>query len=364
MIISLNKRPMRTIVPFLILMAAPAIGMATASCTDNLHVVTVSDGARFFTVTSTHAGLSVQQAFDDVRKIATADGYVIATEPDYGSPNPSMGIGKPPSPIPTLIQVQQPSGISFTSIVSPGNESKGVPERLCAMVGKFEAGRPALPDQVEPARTAAETMEQSRTTMPVTRPVVNILKPNVPFDLAAAKAALEPGHSIIRGQVCGSWRGNLVLGSQPVLLYPATPYLQQILALGKKAKPGRDQVLTDPDLVVARMEAKPNENGEFQFSRMKLGRYYLVTSISAVLGGSRDVYAGHVDTDYGSGNVYTSQNFSYGSDAGIERIVDVKKDGDTVKVTMQPHISPFNHSGLGGSILGCSKFGMKVSHGM
>ena len=30
-------------------------------------VITVSDGARFFTVTSTHAGLSVQQAFDDVR---------------------------------------------------------------------------------------------------------------------------------------------------------------------------------------------------------------------------------------------------------------------------------------------------------
>ncbi|MFC5439892.1 hypothetical protein [Rhodanobacter ginsenosidimutans] len=363
MIISLNKRWARTIVLFLALMAAPAIGMATALCADSLHVVTASDGARLFTATSTHAGLSVRQTFDDVRKIAAADGYVIAIEPDYSSPNPSMGIGKPPSPVPTLVQVQQPSGISFTSIVPPGNASKGVPERLCAMVGKFEAGRPAVPNQFEPAMTA-ETLEQSRTTIPVTKPVVNILKPDVPFDLAAAKAALEPGRSTIRGQVCGSWRGNLVLGSQPVLLYPVTPYLQQILALGKKAKRGKDQVVTDPDLVVARMEAKPNENGEFQFSRMKLGEYYLVTSISAVLGGSRDVYAGHVDTDYGSGNVYTSQNFSFGSDAGIERIVEVKKDGDTVKVTMQPHISAFNHSGLSGSILGCSKFGKEVSRGM
>lgn len=364
MMILLNTRRVRTSVLFLLLMAVPAIGMATASCTDNVHVVTVSDGARFFTATSSHAGLSVRQAFDDVRKIAAADGYVIATEPDYSSPNPSMGIGKPPSPVPTLIQMLQPAGLSFTSIVSPGNDSKNVAERLCAMVGKFEAGRPVGPDQFDPAKSAAEALEQSRTTIPVTRPVVNILKPSVPFDLAAARAALEPGQSTIRGKVCGSWRGNLVLGSQPVFLYPATPYLQQVLALGKKAKAGKDQVLTDPDLVVARMEAKPNENGEFQFSRMKLGKYYLVTSISALIGGSRDVYAGHVDTDYGSGNVYTNQNFSYGSDAGIERIVDVKKEGDTVKVTMQPHISPFNHSGLGGSILGCSKFGMKVSHGM
>jgi hypothetical protein len=289
---------------------------------------------------------------------------VIAIEPDYSSPNPSMGIGKPPSPVPTLIQVQQPLGISFTSIVPSSNASKDVPEQLCAIVGELEAGRPVVPDQIEPARTAAKTLEQSRTTIPVSKPVVNILKPNVPFDLAAAKAALEPGHSVIKGQVCGSWQGNLVLGSQPVLLHPATPYLQQILALGKKARPGKDRVLTDPDLVVARMEAKPNENGEFQFSQMKLGRYYLVTSISALLGGSRDVYAGHVDTDYGSGNVYTSQNFSFGSDAGIERIVDVKKDGDTVKVTIQPPISPFNHSRLGGSILGCSKLGKQVSHGM
>ncbi|CAM5273769.1 hypothetical protein [Rhodanobacter lindaniclasticus] len=362
--ISLNTRWARASVLFLALMVVPAVGMATESCLDNVHVVTVSDGARFFTAMSTHAGSSVRQAFDDVRKIATADGYVIAAEPDYGSSNPSMGIGRPPSPVPTLIQIQQPAGISFTSIVPPGTESKDVPKRLCAMVGKFEAGRPIESSQAESAKTVAETLEQSRTTIPVTKPVVNVLKPTVPFDLDAAKAALEPGHSIIRGQVCGSWRGNLVLGTQPVLLYPATPYLQQVLALGKKAKPGKDRVLTDPDLIFARMEAKPNENGEFQFSRMKLGKYYLVTSISAVLGGSRDVYAGHVDTGYGSGNVYTNQNFSYGSDAGIERIVDVKKDGGTVKVTMQPHISPFNHPGLGGSILGCSKFGMKVSHGM
>lgn len=358
-----NKRWARTGILLLTLMAVPAISMATASCMDNLHVVTVSDGARLFTATSSHAGLSAQQAFDSVRNIVTADGYLIAVEPDYSSPNPRMGIGKQPSPVPTLIQVQRPTGISFTSIVPPSNASKDVAERLCAIVGKFEADRPVVPGQIYSARTAAETLEQSRTTIPVSKPVVNILKPDVPFDLAAAKAALEAGHSVIKGQVCGSWRGNLVLGSQPVFLYPATPYLQQALALGKKARPGKDQVLTDPDLVAARMEAKPNENGEFQFSQMKLGKYYLVTSISALLSGSRDVYAGHVDTGYGSANVYTSQNFNFGSDAGIERIVDVEKDGDTVKVTMQPPISRFGHSGLSGSIRGCSTLGKNVSRG-
>lgn len=350
----------------LVLIASPGISLASASCPSSVNQMNAPDGAQLFMAASTYEGLAVNQVFDEVQTIAGGDGYVIATRPDYHSPTPSLGIGRPPSPVATLVQVQPPSQISFTSIVPSGVSADPIEvrTRLCALVDKFNAGHAASPGRHQSVKSAAEVLEESRTTMTEDKPVVNLLEPKALFDLGAAKAALEPGQSIIRGQVCGSWRGNLVLGTRPVLLYPSSPYLEQLVALAKKAKPGRDQVLTDPNMVVARMEAKPNKNGEFQFSKMKPGKYFLVTSISAMIGGSRDVYAGKVSTDYGSANVYTSQSFSYGSDGEIERFVEVRKDGDTVKVTMQPRISPFAHAGLGGSILGCMKMGMRVSHGL
>jgi hypothetical protein len=350
-----------------LVMVSP-ISMASVSCTNGIHEVTTREGAKLFMAESTYAGISAHQALDKVKNIATSDGYVVVAAPNYSSPTPSLGIGKPPSPIPMLVQIQQAAGISFTAILPPGmqGDSKDVRVRLCGLVDKFDAGRPVVPGAGEPVRATAETLEESRTTIPEAKPVINTLKPSVPFDLAAAKAALEPGHSIITGQVCAGWKGNLVLGSRPVLLYPATPYLDQIIALGKKAKPGKDKVQMDPDLVIARMEAKPNTDGEFQFSQMKPGRYYLSTSIEAMIGGSVDVYAGHVSTDYGSANVYTSQNFSYGSGTQIEKFVDVKKDGDTIKVTMQPPLvfSPFQQSGLSGALEGCRSWGRKVSHSL
>ena len=368
MAISIKARGVDLFAMFLALTATPGLSVASDSCASNLHEETMRDGAQLYVASSTYEGLSVHQALDGVRIMATADGYLIATKPDYGSSSPSLGIGKPPSPAPTLIQIQPPAGISFTTIVPSGVhvDAQDVRKRLCALVDKFDSGRPPVAGQHQPVETAVEKLEKSRTTIAVTKPSVNLLKPSVPFDLNAAKASLEPGRSIIRGQVCGAWRGNLVLGTRPVLLYPASAYLEQLVTLAKKAKPGKDQVLTDPDMVFARMEAKPNENGEFQFSKMKPGRYFLMTSISAILGGSRDVYAGHVTTGYGSANVYTTQNFSYGSDGEITRFVEVRKDGDKVKVTMQPSISinPLTaQRGLGGSIFGCSKLGMKVSHG-
>ncbi|MCP1373264.1 hypothetical protein [Dyella lutea] len=351
---------------FLLLLSVPGMVFARATCVSGLDQMTTHDGARLFMASSSYDGLAANQALDAVQRIAQADGYVIATKPSYDTATPSLGLGKPPSPTATLVQIQPPSRISFTSIVPAGAQvdPQEVRTRLCALVAGFDAGRPASSGQSSGGKTAVERLEESRTTIPETRPSVNLLKPGVPFDLASAKAALEPGHSIIRGQVCGAWRGNLVLGTQPVALYPATTYLEQLVALAKKAKPGRDRVLMDPEMASVRMVAKPNDNGEFQFSQMKPGKYYLVTSISALLGGSRDVYAGTVTTGYGSADVYTSQDFSYGSEGQIERFVKVRKDGAEVKVTMQPPISPFSHAGLGGSILGCSKFGMKVSHGL
>lgn len=361
----------RAVVAYLALLVAlsfPGLSIASAHCANNTHEITAPDGARFITNISSYTGLGDREALAEVRRIAVARGYLIAIEPDYSSPAPGMGIGKPPSPNPTMIQLDhQTYAISFTTIVSPGAQADiaEVRVQLCDLVDEFESGRAAAPRQDRPNTADMGSSEDPRTTIPEEKPRLNLLKPSAPFDLVAAKDALKPGHSIIRGQACGGWEGNLVYGSQPILLYPVTPYLEQLIALDKKADPVKDRVITDPQAVATRMEAKPNDRGEFQFSQMKPGRYYLLTTISAIFGGSHDVYAGRVSTDFGSAAVYTNQNFTFTSGNAIGKFVDVQDDGDRIKVTLQPRISPFRQAGLAGSILGCRKLpGMAVHRGL
>jgi len=113
-------------------------------------------------------------------------------------------------------------------------------------------------------------------------------------------------------------------------------------------------MVPDPAVFETRMGATANSMGEFQFSQMKPGRYFVTTQISSVLGGSRDVYAGSVQGAYGSANVYRAESYTFGAEKEMSEYIDVRNDGDVVKVTLQPSISvnPFR-CGLTGSLLGC-----------
>ncbi|GAB2508758.1 hypothetical protein [Lysobacter humi (ex Lee et al. 2017)] len=350
----LRPHALRACMLFTGLVAWPAASAAAGTCTGNFKEVRAPDGATFYMTSSAYPALDARKALDDYKAIATGAGYMVFSPPDHRAAQPSMGIGKPPSPHPVSIMVdKQASTITLTTIVAPGERASATEERarLCDLVAEFDARRPGA----APRLSAEQRQMQARTSLPEPVASVRMLEPTVPFDRAAAKAALQPGRSVIRGQACGHWNGAMAYAAgSTVALYPATPHLEQLIQLSKKAKPGRDQVVPDPAVLETRMEATANERGEFQFSQMKPGRYLLVTRLDAMFSGDRDVYAGRVESGSASANVYRTEGYTFSAADELSKFVEIGRDGEVVKVTLQPSVSanPFRR-GMGGSILGC-----------
>lgn len=330
----------------------PAI--AGATCMDSFKELKSPDGATFYMTSSSYPSMDVRRAFEQYEKIVLDEGYTVVASPNYDDKTPSMAIGRLPSPHPTAIMVDKgASTISLTAIVLKGLRANPAEERarLCALVAEFDA----FQSGAGPRKTAEQRQQQERTTIPEPIQSLRMLSPEIPFDRAAAQAALEAGRSVIRGQACGHYKGSIAYAAgSKVFLYPATPYLSELTRISKRAKPSMERMVPDPAVFEARMEATANSMGEFQFSQMKPGRYLVTTQISALLGGSRDVYAGSVQGAYGSADVYRAESYTFGAENELSEYIDVRNDGDVVKVTLQPSVSanPFRR-GLTGSLLGC-----------
>lgn len=339
---------------FLALAAIAAIPVArAASCEDVFQQLKAHDGATFNVTALPTPGVGVREVLDSYGAAARELGYMVVSAPRYEDPKPTLAIGHPSSPHPVAITVD-PGGstVSLASIVAPGGRSDAAAERarLCELAAEFDARRGGAP------RLSAEQKQmQARTSMPKPVDSVRLLTPTAAFDPVAAKAALQPGRSVIRGQACGHWNGAVAYASgATVLLYPATPHLEQVVRLGRSARPGRDRVVADPALTEARMQAIADERGQFQFSQMRPGRYYVVTTLGATFTGTRDVYAGRVENGFGAANVYRQQAYSFSDQDQLGEYVEVGRDGEIVKLTLQPPVSanPFRR-GMRGSILGC-----------
>ncbi|MFZ5656384.1 MAG: hypothetical protein ACOY37_04895 [Pseudomonadota bacterium] len=337
----------------IVVLAATQHAQAAAPCEDAFQELKAPDGATFNTTTIAYSETDARDVLDGFKAAATGMGYVVVSPPSYSGPTPTLGVGHPSSAHPVAITVNpRASTVSLTTIVAPGLKADAVAERarLCDLAAEFNARRTGG------SRLTAEQQQlRARTSMP--RPVesVRLLSPTTAFDPVAAKAALQPGRSVIRGQACGHWNGAMALASgSTVLLYPATPHLEQVLKLEKRARAGKERVVPNPALFEVRMEAVANERGEFQFSQMRPGRYYVVTTLGATFTGTRDVYAGRVENGFGSANVYRSEGYTFTDEDQLGKFVEIGRDGEVVKVTLQPPVSanPFRR-GMGGSILGC-----------
>ena len=333
--------------------AAAHDAYAAAPCEDAFQVFKAPDGATFNITTLPWAGTNARDVLGQYDAVVSALGYKRVSAPVYSEAAPALVVSHPSSPHPVVITANPAaSSVSLAVLVAPGLTADPAAERtrLCDLAAEVHArstGAPGL--------TAEQRQLRQRTSIPKPVHSVRLLEPTVPFDAQAAKAALQPGRSIIRGQACGHWNGAMALASgSTVRLYPATPHFEQVMKLGRSARPGKDSVVPDPAMLEVRMEAVANERGEFQFSQMRPGRYYVVTTVGATFAGTHDVYAGRVENGFGSANVYRAEGFTFSDDDQLGEFVEIGRDGDVVKVTLQPPISanPFRR-GMRGSILGC-----------
>jgi hypothetical protein len=217
--------------------------------------------------------------------------------------------------------------------------SESVKATLCGLLNQGTANSvtsSAPPDSTS-ERTAPPAARQ-RTSPPDTP--LRVVQPHASFDLASAKAALEEGAATIRGTACIRRAGNLVLArNQHVYLYPATPYLREAIDLMAKTKPDKERLEISPQAIATRMDAMTNSQGQFQFSRMKLGSYYLLTTLSVAIGGVKDVDRGSAQTGANEITFYHELvPYTNHFDDVLDKYVDVKHEGETIDIVLTTHI--------------------------
>jgi hypothetical protein len=221
-------------------------------------------------------------------------------------------------------------------------DAEDIKAEMCAILAK--AGP-------TPASTGAG---DARTAPPGTARQANALRPSVGFDAKAAKESLEEGTSTITGTACVVRSGQVTLASnRKVMLYPATPYMEEVVKLMHKVKSG-DTIDWPAEARDTRLEGMTNANGQFRFAKMKPGRYYLFTTLSSSVVRSRDVNVGRgVSGDIGV-DYYEKQNYQTSYEDLLEKFVDVSKDGETVDITLSPRrkLKLIGESGAAG-IFGC-----------
>lgn len=185
------------------------------------------------------------------------------------------------------------------------------------------------------AMAAFPAAAQLRTSPKVdTRPQVQEVQPQVAFDKAQAVAALDKGSATITGVACSYHDGYVYLADNTqVMLFPATPYFEEWVRLRKKDQ--RDRVVTmSDDAYATRVDTETDAKGNFRFTDMQPGRYYLFMQFAFNQAMSRDVYAGTSNTGYGAVNHYQRQDYTVARNDEMIKDVEIKPGDTTVKTAL------------------------------
>lgn len=168
-------------------------------------------------------------------------------------------------------------------------------------------------------------------TLPTPQPV-RAMFPRATFDIEAARAAMARGDGSIEGIVCTNLKSGVYRAAGVrVSLFPATPYLDEWYKLREKKESKDMGVFMSWEANYHRKDVTANEEGRFVFYDLKPGRYFIQTFHDFSTAHSANVFVGSdSNTDY-----YQTERWTQGHSKRIEKFVDVKADGATVKVTMK-----------------------------
>lgn len=107
--------------------------------------------------------------------------------------------------------------------------------------------------------------------------------PEAAFNKEEAYKMLEEGTNSIQGRISLKKRGyvNYPGFSDKVLLYPITPHLLEYIELKKKYNSKKKQAAMTKEAAMARIETKTTDDkGNFAFSNLKPGKYYIVSWVT------------------------------------------------------------------------------------
>lgn len=169
--------------------------------------------------------------------------------------------------------------------------------------------------------------------------------PTTPFDSVATRNALAEGTATIKGvaftrptnQGFGLKTGKKILANKIVVtLYPLTPYFEEYLSLRKKVNYKKLKFAYISNACYRlRLTAITNSSGEFTFPKMKPGKYYICGELPWYESGTYNKYSGTGYDNYGSINYYTPTAYRNDHTEYLEKLVEVKQDGETVNVKLK-----------------------------
>ncbi len=174
------------------------------------------------------------------------------------------------------------------------------------------------------------------------------LFPSAEFDPALAKNALQQGTSTLIGRACayvqnGMWglggSERFDASNVRVALFPVTPYLDTWHELREKKEDKKTGIFINREAQKHALVTQTNGKGEFVFSRLKPGKYFLQIIFNFTQVKNKRIYTGS-DTSQ-NGNVITTTNYYEDRDFFIDRsnrlegFVEIKSDGESKKVTVK-----------------------------
>jgi tetratricopeptide (TPR) repeat protein len=170
------------------------------------------------------------------------------------------------------------------------------------------------------------------------------LFPAAQFDARIAANALQQGSSTLIGRACASVKNGMWgLGGTDrfkatnvrVVLYPATPYLEKWYDLREKKEDKKTGVFINREAQKYALVTQTNGNGEFVFSRLKPGRYFIQIIFNFTQVRSKRIYTGSTQ----DGNVvtdwYADRDFYIDRKTRLEKFVEIKSDGASEKVMVK-----------------------------
>lgn len=171
--------------------------------------------------------------------------------------------------------------------------------------------------------------------------------PQVAFDSLQAKKMLAKGTATIKGVAFTKQKNSMgfkpLLGQRiyankmKVVLLPVTPYFEEWYKLRDEKENLRKKrfVYMSDAAYRYRLEAITNSNGEFTFPDMLPGKYFLQGLLDFTVSGTYNEYTGSGYGSYGGRTDYYQQKrYSVDHQDRIEEFVEVKENGEIVRVKL------------------------------
>lgn len=164
------------------------------------------------------------------------------------------------------------------------------------------------------------------------------------FDLQDGMKRLEPGSNVIRGvalakeidtrkiQIANLSKSHRARPGTQVVLYPLTPYLEEILKLRKNP---RSQASLSPEAFSCRILTWTNEEGEFEFRDLQPGSYYIEARVSFVQRTVSKTQTGTEATVFGNVPTYSYESGSRGASRLVSAIAEVKADTSVTTIVLK-----------------------------